>query len=201
MTLQPSTIVQPLAAGDAASLGRDGYLKLHQAVPPSWLAELRTIFDDNILPSERWPVPRGYDWEHAQLDLDPLIQRVCHLPDLLSGAAQIIAGPFFLAQVEGRAPRQHNMTQMLHRDAEGDTALHAVAFVYLDDYAAANGATQLVPGSHRGGTLTTAPVVMAGAGMPVINTRARRSKIDHGRVNLTRSRALFCMRPWAASQS
>lgn len=41
---------------------------------------------------------------HALVDLDPMVQRTCRLPPLLAAAAHMLAGPFLLAQVEGREP-------------------------------------------------------------------------------------------------
>ncbi len=168
------TIVAPLADADAATLARNGYLMLRDAIPADWLTALRATFDACIKPSADWPVPRGHDWQHAQLDHDPLIQRACRLPQLLSGAAQIIDAPFFIAQVEGRAPCQNNATQLLHRDAEGETAQHVSAFAYLDDFGPHNGATQVVPRSHAyAGEAETAPIITEGQAGDILLTDAR----------------------------
>jgi ectoine hydroxylase-related dioxygenase (phytanoyl-CoA dioxygenase family) len=78
----------------------------------------------------------------------------------------ILKQPFFLAQVEGREPLTGNLPQPLHRDGAGFPGQVMAAMAWLDPFNADNGATQIVPGSHRtgGGEAQDAKVITGEAG-------------------------------------
>lgn len=135
---------------DREQLHRDGYALLRQAIPADWLGELRAAFDAGVKPSDQWPVPRNVDWRYSLLDLDPRVQAVCRLPAMLAVAGELIGERFFLSQVEGREPLAGGGHQPLHRDLSGQRPGDTVsAIAYFDDYGPGNGATRIVPGSHR----------------------------------------------------
>lgn len=148
------------------ALDTQGYLLLGSAVPPDCLAKLQAAFDNGVIPYDAWPVPRGRDWRHSQLDLDPDVQRICRSPALIDGVRHILKQPFFLAQVEGREPIIGNAPQLLHRDGAESAGQYMAAMVWLDPFDAENGATQIVPGSHRApcDAATEAVIVTGNAG-------------------------------------
>lgn len=174
---EPATIA-PLNAEDAARLlERDGYVVLRGTIGPDQVEAARDAFEAGYLPSAEWPAPRGGDWRHALVDLDPTIQAICRLPLMLRLVGGMIGEPFFLMQVEGREPRPGNAAQLLHRDGDGE-ATYVAALAFLDDFDAENGATQVCPGTHRAGIdPATPPVVLSGQAGDIV---VFHSEVLHG---------------------
>ena len=166
MSAAAAIAAQSRPALDAAARGlldEQGFLLVRGGIPGDWIAPMQAAFDAGELASDQWAAPRGADWRHAQVDLDPHVQAACRLPVLIAAVHHVLKAPFFLSQVEGRAPRQGNRPQPLHRDAAGSPGELMAAMIWLDAYGPDNGATQIVAGSHRSGDADAAvPEVLSG---------------------------------------
>ena len=133
------------------ALARDGYVLLRGAISSGGFDSLRAAFDDNIRPSEQWPVPRGFGWQHSLLDLDATVQAVCRLPAVLEVVGAMIGErAIFWRKWRGREPLvgqgHQGRTRDLSAHRPGDTVQ---ALAYFDDFGPHNGATRLVAGTHR----------------------------------------------------
>lgn len=135
-----------------AALDAQGYTILRGAIPAERIEALRATFERLDTPSERWPVPRERGTRHAMLEDDADVRDACTLPALMEAVAHVFGHPARLRDLEGRDPEPGRGVQALHRDwvFNDDVAMDLVkALAFLDDFGPGNGATRVVPGSHR----------------------------------------------------
>jgi hypothetical protein len=123
------------------SLSELGFLRVPDALDAGWIARLQRAFDA--------PLPPGT----AELlvgDATPDLEawdRLAGHPLVRAAGEHLLGARFEVGLVRGRSPRPSVGPQALH--ADGDEV--ATVLFLLDDFDEDNGATRVVPGSHRRG--------------------------------------------------
>ena len=146
-----------LGPGQRTRLDEQGFLILEDMIAPAWLEELRQAFEAIC---EREGEAAGK--EVAQVEgvrrLADLVNKgevfdgIYLQPALLAAVWHVLRRPFKLHSLNGHDPLPGHGQQELHADWGGDrgAGYHVVNSMWiLDDMSADNGATRIVPGSHR----------------------------------------------------
>ncbi|MBX3010394.1 MAG: phytanoyl-CoA dioxygenase family protein [Caldilineaceae bacterium] len=148
-----------LPAEHRASLDEQGFTVFPNVIDPAWLAALRETF-------ERITAEEG-DAAGAEVSKMEGVRRLADLvnksdlfdrlythPLVLAAAYHVIGRPFKLHSINGHDPLPGYGQQAMHPDWGGvrpdPTVFHVMNSLWiLDDFGPDNGATRLVPGSHR----------------------------------------------------
>lgn len=151
-----------LTEDERGALDRDGFLVLREAIAPSECDRLRGEFErafaesTGAAPAE---AAAGMRKETGTRHVGPLLsrgelfRRVAFHPRVLAAVWHVLRRDLFLPGMAGRDPLPGFGQQSLHTDwtapARPDRFDVVTALALLDDYTKENGATRLVPGSHR----------------------------------------------------
>ena len=162
-----------LTAVEKARLDADGYLPFPGLLEGAGLADLQARVEalareeGDRAGSELWNSPRVKHPREAGVDrLADLANKgpsfdVCYThPRVLAAMAHVLGPEFKLSSLNGRSALPGHGAQKLHTDwpravAAGDYFVCNSIWL-LDDFTAENGATRLVPGSHRAGQVPEA---------------------------------------------
>jgi ectoine hydroxylase-related dioxygenase (phytanoyl-CoA dioxygenase family) len=140
-----------LTAQQRRALDEQGYLVVTGVVGEADLGRLRAAFD-RACDAEGIP-PNGTRHPKGLLDLDPGFVRFLMHPVVLAATWHVLGRPFRAGMVAGRDPLPGFGQQALHPDGldPGPSAPFQLVTTLglIDDYTEDNGATRLVPGSHR----------------------------------------------------
>jgi ectoine hydroxylase-related dioxygenase (phytanoyl-CoA dioxygenase family) len=149
----------PLPQIQRDELDEQGFTLLENIIDPPWLAQLRQAFD-TIHAQEGEQAGK----EVAQMDgvrrladlvnKDEVFDQVYLQPTLLTAVYHILQRPFKLHSLNGHDPLPGHGQQELHADwgksSHPGAPFHVVNSMWmLDDFTPTNGATRIVPGSHR----------------------------------------------------
>lgn len=135
-----------LAQHEKDALDRHGYLVVPGLVDPDWLAGLRAAFETALGQGKRQGQHVHLAWQDSTFD------GVYTHPKVLAAAYHVLRQPFKTGGVVGRDPEPGHGQQALHGDwprtKTGPIQFFTTIWL-LDDFTPTNGATRLVPGSHR----------------------------------------------------
>jgi ectoine hydroxylase-related dioxygenase (phytanoyl-CoA dioxygenase family) len=135
-----------LAPREKEALDRQGYLVLADVLDDDRLARLRAAFEAALAQGKRHGVHVQMDWHDAVFD------GLYTHPKVLAAAYHVLRRPFKSTGVVGRDPAPGQGQQALHTDwprAPAEPFQIVTALWLLDDYTPDNGATRVVPGSHK----------------------------------------------------
>jgi hypothetical protein len=128
------------------ALDREGYFLFPRIVDDAWLAKVHEEFEAALRLDKRKGQHLMIDW------LTPTFDRVYTNPRILAAVHHILRLPFRFGGIVGRDPAPGHGQQALHADwprARSDPFLMVTTLWLLDDFTPTNGATRVVPGSHK----------------------------------------------------
>jgi ectoine hydroxylase-related dioxygenase (phytanoyl-CoA dioxygenase family) len=150
-----------LSTEQIASLDKDGFLVIPDAVPPRLLAGLLERIEE-LFEAEGENAGSEFKKEAGArrlancVDKGEVFEEAIQLPALLAATSHVLGGRMKLSSLNVRSTNPHSESdQPLHVDMNGlpDEQGNWVCntIFMLDDFTVHNGATRVVPGSHRWG--------------------------------------------------
>ena len=144
-----------LNKAERQSLDTNGYAVLEGVFSKHRLTHLRELFDETARQqSQAGPTEKETGTRHLKdLHLREAFWRVPLHPRILAAAFHVLQRRFLCSIPHGREPLQGFGQQGLHMDwrtgGHGNVFYVATGIFLLDDFTNENGATRVVPGSHR----------------------------------------------------
>ena len=152
-----------LTPGEQEALDRDGYVVFPGVIDAAWLDSLRNAFEEASGSALREIKESGTRQIKDLVSTDPVFEGIYTHPMILAAVFQVLRCVFRLGQMNGRDPLPGFGQQGLHPDwmarAKGEPFRIVTTICLLDDFTENNGATRLVPGTHR--LLTPPPKSLA----------------------------------------
>lgn len=148
--MAPLNWSQTLSAKDRQSLVQEGLLLIRGVADARTVQVMREAWSHGMQQPE---VKRGNNDGPWHLEQEAAFRPCLEHPYVMSAVAQLLDGDVVLLGVRGRNPRHGSGQQGFHVDdavpVPPDRQCIVNAFWMLDDMDESNGATRLIPGSHR----------------------------------------------------
>jgi ectoine hydroxylase-related dioxygenase (phytanoyl-CoA dioxygenase family) len=151
-----------LTQDERARLDDDGFLPLYGILTPEQIASIAArlaalLEDEGEQAGKEVHQEAGTDRLSDLVNKDPIFTICFTHPRVLAGIAHVLRGDLKLSSLNSRAALPGEGLQALHADwgsavAPGDYQVCNSIWL-LDDFTEHNGATRVVPGTHRGGTM------------------------------------------------
>src|SRR5437773_397004 len=144
-----------LTRGEKEALDHHGYLVLPAVVDATWLDRLRAAFERTIGQGQQTASAKQSGTRHVGdlANKDAAFDSVYTHPKVLAAVYHVLGCSFRVFQLSGRDPLPGYGQQGLHTDwlPRGPSEPFSIvaALWLLDDFTPNNGATRLIPGSHR----------------------------------------------------
>jgi ectoine hydroxylase-related dioxygenase (phytanoyl-CoA dioxygenase family) len=152
-----------MTASEGEMLDRDGFIIFHDVIDADWIESVRLRIDELIQIESAADVSRTnttseFRREPGCVRLGDLVNkgqvfdRIWQHPRVLAAARRVFRRPFKLSSLNFRECLKGYGLQDMHADwaADRDGTSHGLNSIWLlDDMTKANGATRLVPGSHK----------------------------------------------------
>jgi hypothetical protein len=150
-TLAPARWRDTLSSDDRRALAEHGWLRIPGAADARAVEAMRAAWERML--QDPGFVRRSNNEGPEGLGEDPAFRLCLQHPYVMSAVAHILDGDVSLLGFRGRDPRAGSGQQGFHVDSSTsvppDRQTMVNAFWLLDDMDEANGATRVVPGSHR----------------------------------------------------
>lgn len=148
---------QTLTEQEKLTLDTQGYIVFHNLIDKQQLTELCDKYEELMSKSAGTIAHQREVGTRRLFDLEnqgPVFDRIYTMPKVLAAVRHLIQREFKFVTLNGRDAVPGEGHQSLHADwpNEKDGPIHAVTcLVMLDDFTPDNGATRVVPGTHRTG--------------------------------------------------
>lgn len=145
-----------------ATLDAQGYLVLPGIADAAWLEEIRARIAElqeleGAAAGSEVPAQEGVDMLGDLFDKGEVFLRMLRVPQVLAAAAHVLLDDMKVAAINFRAARPGEGNQVLHSDygaLREDGGFKLCNSIWLlDDFTSENGATRIVPATHRSGRL------------------------------------------------
>lgn len=144
-----------LAQREREALDNEGYVVLPNLIDDNLLARLRTAFEAECKKDSHAPVVKesGTRRINDLANCDAVFEVTYTHPRVLAAVYHVLRDEFRVGQIGGRDPLLGFGRQGLHADwtarSKGEPFRIVTTILLLDDFTSENGATRVVPGTHK----------------------------------------------------